>query len=299
MDRILPFFFLLLVGQGCRHLKVFPGQTDRSLNLYVIYIALPALILKRVPGLHVSAEVLPPLLLPWLTIVCGGLLVILLANLLRWDRETTGALLLMVPLGNTSFFGIPMVELYFGAEAVRYAVLYDQFGSFLALSTYGAVILAIYGRNGGRSPKEIIRSILLFPPFLALATALALQPGFYPSWLDHLLTMAAGSLVPVVFVAIGFQMEVLLPGYELVPLVTGLFLRLLGVPLIMLLAMQALSIHSIAARVALFETAMPPMVAASALASIAGLKPRLCSGLVGFGIVAAFCTLPLIFRLSG
>ena len=298
MDQILPFICLLLIGQVCRHIPVFPEQTDRSLNLYVIYIALPALILQRVPGLHFSLAVLAPVLFPWLTVVSGCLLVMLLARLLHWDRETTGALLLMVPLGNTSFFGIPMVELYFGAKAVKFAVLYDQFGSFLALSTYGAAVLAMYGQEKGRSVVAVIRNILLFPPFLALVIALFAGSSHYPAWLEHVLTLASGSLVPVVFVAIGFQMDMFLDRQEIIPLGAGLLLRLLIIPLMFLAGMRLFSLHALPARVALFETAMPPMVAAGALASIAGLKPRLCSGLVGFGILASFTSLPLIFRLS-
>ena len=299
MTHVLPFLVLLGIGQFCRHLPVFPEKTDRSLNLYVIYIALPALILKRVPGLHLTLAVWPPIVLPWLTVGLAALAVWLLTRLFSWDRQITGALLLMVPLGNTSFFGIPMVELAFGSSGVKYAVLYDQFGSFLALSTYGAVILALYGEGAQKRLQDILLKILLFPPFIALVVALFLDRGAYPGWLAQLLTMAASSLVPVVFTAIGFQMDIILAKDEILPTVAGLSLRLLGIPLVLLAAMHLLSVSGTAVRVALYETAMPPMVAAGALASIGGLKPRLCSALVGYGILVSFFTLPLIYRWSG
>ncbi|WP_456386035.1 AEC family transporter [Desulfolithobacter sp.] len=299
MEQTLPFLMLLLAGLICRRLAIFPTDTDKSLNLYVIYLALPALVLDRVPGLDFSTSVLVPILMPWLVVLCSASLVYFLARLLRWDRETTGALLLMVPLGNTSFLGIPMVEQYFGGSAVRYALLYDQFGSFLALSTYGTVILALYGTSEKQTFASILKKILLFPPFIALMMALFLPLDTAPGWVDRLLKTTASSLVPVVLVAIGFQMQILLPRRELVPFGVGLLLRLLVVPVLFLYLCRLLGLSGTAVRVAIFETGMPPMVTAGAMASVAGLKPRLTSAMVGLGILIAFGTLPLIYSWSG
>lgn len=111
----MPFVLLLALGRLLDYLKIFPPGADKSLNLYVIYIALPALILRQVPGLAFSGEYLAPLIMPWLVLLFSGLLVFLLCRLLHWSREITGALLLMVPLGNTAFLGLPMVE-HFSAQ---------------------------------------------------------------------------------------------------------------------------------------------------------------------------------------
>ncbi len=296
MEQPLSLLLLLAAGYLLRFLPVFPAETDRSLNLYVIYIALPALILRQVPGLHFSRAMLTPVLMPWLVVLCSGLLVLLLCRAMRWPRETTGALLLVVPLGNTSFLGIPMVEQFFGSSAVSWAILYDQFGSFLALSTYGTLILAIYG-GSTITPAGILRRVLLFPPFIALLAATFLPIQTYLQPLDRVLALAAGSLVPVVLVAIGFQMRLLLPGADLMPFAAGLLIRLLLIPILFLALCRLLGLEGIPVQVSLFETAMPPMVTAGALASIAGLKPRLTSAMVGLGILFSFLTLPLVHRL--
>ncbi len=296
MEQTLSLLLLLAAGYLLRFLPVFPADTDRSLNLYVIYIALPALILRQVPGLHFSRAMLTPVLMPWLVVLCSGLLVLLLCRTMRWPRETTGALLLVVPLGNTSFLGIPMVEQFFGSSAVSWAILYDQFGSFLALSTYGTLILAIYG-GSTITPAGILRRVVLFPPFIALLAATFLPIQAYLQPLDRVLALAAGSLVPVVLVAIGFQMRLLLPGADLMPFAAGLLIRLLLIPILFLALCRLLGLEGIPVQVSLFETAMPPMVTAGALASIAGLKPRLTSAMVGLGILFSFLTLPLVHRL--
>ncbi len=295
MEQILPFLLFLGAGLLLKRLPVFPADTDRSLNLYVIYIALPALILLQVPSLKFSSQMLVTVIMPWATVLVSGLLTLLLCKLMRWSREITGALLLVVPLGNTSFLGIPMVEQFFGSHAVSYAILYDQFGSFLALSSYGTLILAIYGKGDRSGPVQILIKVITFPPFIALLAALFLPMDSLLQTLKPMLTMAAGSLVPVVLVAIGFQMRLLLPANELGPFALGLLIRLLITPVLFILACKFLGLSGEAVQVSLFETAMPPMVTAGALASIAGLKPGLTSAMVGFGILFSFLTLPLIF----
>lgn len=297
MEQALPFLILLVAGQIMRRIPGFPVDTDRSLNLYVIYVALPAMVLVQVPKLVLSSELLAPLMIPWLVVLVSGSLVWLLCRVLGWSRQITGALLLMVPLGNTSFLGIPMVEMFFGSPGVKYAILYDQFGSFLALSTYGTFILAVYG--GGEKPSwnKTGRKIVLFPPFIALVAALVLRSVVFPVWLVSMLEVTARSLVPVVLVAIGFQMRLRMPVSELLPFTAGLTIRLAVAPLIFILACRLAGLTGPAIQVSLFETAMPSMVTAGAMASIAGLEPRLTSALVGYGILVSFITLPVIFRL--
>ncbi|GAB4337227.1 MAG: AEC family transporter [Desulfobulbaceae bacterium] len=297
MTRTLPFLLLLAAGYLLRRLPGVPRDTGRSLNLYVIYVALPALVLIQVPRLEFSEALAVPVLMPWLVVLFSGTMVALCCRVFRWSREITGALLLMVPLGNTAFLGIPMVETFFGLEGVKYAILYDQFGSFLALSTYGTFLLAVYG--GGERPGflSLVRRIVLFPPFIALLLGLGLRTLSYPPWLQSLLSLTAGSLVPVVMVAIGFQLHLRLEPAERLPLLFGLFFRLVAAPLVFLGLCRVAGLEGEPVQVALFETAMPPMVAAAALASIAGLKPRLTSALVGYGILASFATLPLFFQL--
>lgn len=297
MESVLPFFLLMLFGQILRHIPVFPKETDKSLNLYVIYLALPALTLQQVPKLNFSDNILSPLIMPWLVILFSGAAVLLLCKLMNWSKETTGSLLLMVPLGNTSFLGIPMVEQFFGSAAIPYAVLYDQFGSFLALSTYGTLILAIYGSGARPNLLSILKRIFLFPPFIALIIALCMYGKSYPEWLSTLFSMGAASMVPVVMVAIGFQMRLLLPKDELLPLAGGLTIRLLLTPIVFLYCCKIAGLSSPATLVSLFETAMPPMVTAGALASIAGLKPRLSSAMAAYGILFAFFSLPFIHSL--
>ena len=203
----------------------------------------------------------------------------------------------MVPLGNTSFFGIPMVEAFWGIDSVSYAVLYDQFGSFLALTTYGSIILAIYSGSEKPTPAAILKRICIFPPFIALVLGLITMSVPYPAVLEAVLKGIAASLVPVVMVAIGLQIKLKLPPESWAPFSAGLLIKLAVAPLIATALCFAFNQHTLAAKVSVFEAGMPPMVTAGALALIAGLAPELTAALVGLGLMISFLTLPVLFQL--
>jgi hypothetical protein len=299
MDNFVITIACLLTGMGLKRMRTFPGQTGTVLNLFVIYISLPALILLKMPELSFSSQLLVVVALPWVLVLLSALAVLTLARLCRWDRPTTGCLLLLVPLGNTSFLGIPMVRAFFGEAAIPYALLYDQFGSFLALATYGSLVLAWYGGDGERpTPAAVVKKIAVFPPFLALILALLLRLApSYPAVFLELLRALAATLVPVVMIAVGYQLNLQLSRAVLGQMGIGLALKLVAAPLAALGLCQALGLEGEAVRVAIFEAGMPPMVSAGALAILADLSPSLTAALVGAGIILSFATLPLLFQL--
>jgi len=297
MENLVIIFSLLLLGMLLNRLKVFPDNAAQSLNLFIIYVSLPALILVQVPRLVFSKELLAPVLLPWFMVLVSALLVLAASRIFKWPRPTTGALLLIVPLGNTSFFGIPMVEAYWGTDAVSYAVLYDQFGSFLALSTYGAMILAAYSDSQKPTPAAVLKKIVLFPPFIALVIGLLTMSVSYPTVLETVLEKIAATLVPVVMVAIGLQARLKLPPGSWKPFNVGLLIKLVAAPLIATGVCLLLNLDTMAAKVSVFEAGMPPMVTAGALALLAGLAPELTAAMVGLGLVVSFVTLSILFQL--
>ena len=297
MENYIVLVLLLLTGYALRYVPAFPRETANSLNLFVIYVSLPALILHKVPGLEISAEVLVPVTMPWVMLVLSALAVYLLSRAMGWSRKVTGTLLLVVPLGNTSFLGIPMVTGFFGEPAVAYALLYDQFGTFMGLTTYGTFILATYGGSDRPSLRMILKKIATFPPFIALALALATRWLAYPEIVKGALGTIAASLVPVVMVAVGFQLKLVIAKHDIAPFAAGLSIKLVLAPLAALGIVMMLGSTGDAAQVSVFEAGMAPMITAGALAIMGGLAKDLAAAMVGYGLVLAFVTLPLLHAL--
>jgi predicted permease len=135
--------------------------------------------------------------------------------------------------------------------------------------------------------------VLAAPALLALLTGLALRPVDIPRQLDQALASLGATLTPVALFAVGLQLhiEALRVWWREVAL--GLAVKLVAAPAVVVgiyFGVGAFGDPSV--DVALFETAMPPMVAGSIMASRAGLATPLPSLLVGVGVPVSFLTLP-------
>ncbi|MCP4722855.1 MAG: AEC family transporter, partial [Desulfobacteraceae bacterium] len=142
MDNFVYLLLLLFLGKLSSKLP-FPENTPQVLNQYVIWISFPATVLLKLNGLAFDPSLLVLALVPWTLVFLSVGGVILISRVLGWDRPLTGAVMLSVALGNTSFFGYPAVAAFFGEENLKYAILYDQLGSFLALATFGTIVMSV------------------------------------------------------------------------------------------------------------------------------------------------------------
>jgi hypothetical protein len=288
----------VVIGLLLQRSRQFPQNTGQILNAYVIYVALPAVVLQKIPSLTFGKELLYPALMPWLLLALTVPVLLALSKWLKWSRWTTGAMLIVVPLGNTSFVGFPMVEAFFGPEGIPYALLYDQLGSFFILSIYATIIAAIYSHEPGTDTQRpsagaIALRIAKFPPFVALVVALLLRGFDYPAAMSQFVDSLAITLVPVIMVAVGYQLKFRLPQEDRGPLYWALGLKLVATPVIALAVLYWFGLEQLAVQVTIMEAAMPAMISAGALAIMAGLAPTLSAAIVGYGVLVGFVTLPL------
>jgi predicted permease len=285
----------LVAGYVAARLRVFPDNAADSFNRFVIYVCLPTVVLRLVPKLTLHRELAVLMVTPWVLLVLAAGFVTASARVFGWRREVHGALLLCVPLGNTSFLGFPLVSALLGPDAVRYAVLYDQVGSFLILATYGLVVVARFS-DDGREPTlgAIARRVVTFPPFLALVAALL--PVAHPEALDVVLGRIGDTLVPLAMFAVGLKLE-LRPPKDGGAFVFGLAMKMALLPLAAVGIAHGFHAPPAVANVAVLESGMPPMITAGALAVAAGLAPDLAAALVAYGVLVSLVTLPVIARL--
>ena len=175
-DAFILILSMFAVGYAFARRKVLPENAADVLNRVVLYLCFPAAILLYLPRLHFERGVVGLAATPWLLGLAAWGMLWLAARRFRFRPDVYAALLLCTLLGNTGFIGYPMVRALLGEEALAYAVVYDQFGNGLILSTFGMVICARYG--GGASPSfaAIARRVLFFPPTVALLLAMTIMP---------------------------------------------------------------------------------------------------------------------------
>jgi len=291
-DAFALILTMLALGMLFARLKVLPDNAAETLNLVVLYVCLPAAVLIYVPRLHVDASLTGLIATPWLLALATIALVALATRLSGFRRDEHAVLLLCVALGNTSFIGYPMVRALLGEPALPYAVVYDQFGTFVLLSTFGLYVLARYGGDAPPTARQILLRIVKFPPVWALVLGLTVMPEQPPAWIAAALQKLADALLPLVMLAVGLSIQLKLPRDEVKPLALGLLLKLVVMPAIALPLALLFGMRGAMLQVNVLESAMPTMITAGALAIAHNLAPRLAAALVGYGILLSLVTLP-------
>lgn len=283
---------MLLLGKAYAHAGVLPANTPDVINRLVIWLFLPALVLKAVHGLQFDPRLLVLIGTPWLLAAATLLIVLLLQRWIGWSREVSACLLLCVALANTAYLGYPMIEATLGSAALSYAVVYDQLGSFMLLSTFAVMVVAIY--SGGQRPswRVVLRKIVTFPAFGMLI--LGLLPWSPPPLLQGLITTLADLLVPMAMFAVGFQLKLVPPRAYALPLLLGLGLKLVLMPALAYAIATLAGADALLTSVNTMQSAMPAMITAGALAIDARLAPDLAAALVGYGVLISVFWLPLL-----
>jgi predicted permease len=291
MNNLLLLILCFIAGMLLRRFKRMPDNAPATLNSFIIHVSLPALTLLYIHQLELSGDVLLTGLMAWLVFGLSAGFFWLMGRWLNLSRATTGALILVGGLGNTSFFGLPMVEAFYGQEGLTTAIIADQLGSFFALSVLGITVAGIYS-SGRPTATQIIKRIALFPPFISLCIALLLIPIEYADWFSVLLKRLGDTLAPLALLSVGMQLRLGNLAEHKRNLALGLSFKLILAPMmIYLLYVQLIGAHGLSMQVTLFEAAMPPMITAAIVASEHDLDPPLANLMVAVGLILSFITL--------
>lgn len=292
-DAFFLILLMLAIGKICARTRLFPDNAAEVLNQFALYICLSAAVLRYGSKLEIGPQILSVAIVPWVLGAIGVGLVLALQRALGWSREITAVLMLSVPLGNTSYLGYPLVQAMLGEAALPYAVIYDQFGSFLILSTFGLIVLARSSGEASPTAGQLARRIFSFPPFIALLLALTVFPAQPPDAIDGVLQRLSDALLPIVALAVGLQIKFRLPSHALAPLGTGIALKLLLMPALALVWVRLVGMPPLMADAVVLETAMPTMITAAALAISHRLAPTFAAAMVGYSLILSLLSLPL------
>lgn len=293
MNHFILLIACFLLGLALRASGRLPDNAPASLNGFIVNVSLPALTLSYVHALAPDWRLLLLAAMAWLLFAFGVAFFWLVGRALRLSRTTTCALVMTGAFANTSFVGLPMIEIWYGPEWLGAGIVADQLGSYLLLSTLG-IAFAAAGSAGPRpSPRAVARKVLTFAPFVSLLLAFALLPVTYPEWLDTLFKRLGATLVPLALVSVGYQLRLSEIRGRVQALAAGLAFKLaIGPALILLLYAGVFGARGPLLQVAVFEAAMGPMIGAAIVAMDHDLDPALVTLMVGIGIPLSFVTLP-------
>ncbi len=296
-SSLFSILFFIASGYLCKRLNIIAAKEAITLINFVIYVAIPALIIEKIHTLTLRSELLYFISIGIIGTAIGAFCVLLIGRLMRFSRETLVTMMMMSSFGNTLFMGLPMVSGLIGEGIMQEALLYDQIATMIPVSLLGPVILA-QASPYKVSTKEIASSIIRFPPMIALIVAFALQGVPFPEFFVQSLKMLGATVTPLALFAIGLQMVFASIGREWRPTLIILVGKMLLAPLTTLAIMLALGFSlTPSAQNVILLASTPPMVLASAMVIRAGLNGSLSLASIALGVVAMLFTAPLLFSI--
>ena len=238
----------------------------------------------------------------------AGMLVGWLAGvLLRFDRATTGVLILSGGFGNTVFVGFPLITGLYGDNAITTtdAVMISEV-SLLLLFTLG-VFTSIQFGSGEQPTRDKLRRVLAFfrsPVFIAICIGALWngldpsQDGFFVKALLELTHVVGQSTTFLAAIAIGLMLRFDGARKDVPALAVVLVLNLLAHPLLALYTADGVSLQDPNRTVFVLEAAMPVAPLVAVFAGYYDLNTRLASiTIVASLVISPLTILGLLFLL--
>lgn len=291
-DLIALVLVMIASGYGLRKLGLLPGDAAKHLNTIVLYLTLPALIFNALHRAELHWSLLWMPLIAWGACLFGLGLGWATGKLLKLPDRTLGSWMLAIAFANTTFFGYPIIEGYFGKEHLTLAIFYDLLGATLAVNTVGTFVASSTGGSQLRLGAQV-RHLLRFPPLWGLVLGLALHGLPVPGAVAHMLDRIGSLTTPLIMVAIGLSLQFrhITQDWALTLAATGM--RLVLIPAVVWGALALLGIPVAFQQAAVMEAAMPTMLFAFSLALLFGLEIPLLVNTIMASILLSFVTLPM------
>jgi len=289
MTNIALILFCTLAGIVFKRYKLIPADAHKGINVFILYIALPAVSFKYIPQIPWNQDLLFP--------VCSSVLVWLGSYLFigaycrfkAYNRRTRSSLELSSGYSNTSFIGFPLIMAYFGEQQLGVAIICDQ-SMFLILSSIG-IVSAIKGDKQVKevpSAKMVMARFIRFPPVIACLSALLLSRFLDFQPVEPFFDKLTATVGPLALFSLGLQLNIKGWRPKIAQISVALLYKLILAPTLVLCAAFLLGIKGDTARISIFEAGMPTLITASIIAEQFNLNSKLVNLIIGVGILAGF-----------
>jgi predicted permease len=267
-NNILPIF--LAAAAGFLVAK-YLGVSARAVSRVVFYIFSPCLIfILLTSGSLNGNDIAQMAAFAAVSILLMGLIAVLIARLLRFERSIMVALVITVMFANAGNFGLSLNLFAFGEQAVAHASIYFVTSAFLVYTL--GVVLASWGHSDF---KTALLGVLKVPVIYAVIFALIYN------WLDWQLplpversvTLLSEAAIPVMIVLLGIQLYNAKISTDIFKVGLSNILRLVVSPILAIGLASLFHLQGAAYQAGVIESAVPTAVLTTVLATEYDLDP--------------------------
>jgi len=301
LEVLLQMAGLILCGVAWQIVKpagLATYETRQVLTSLVYYLLLPSLVLTVLWDAQLGEQSLVIAVAAASGIFTGLLLAFASCRLCRHSSAEMGAVIPAVSFPNVTYMGLPVLEAMYGPWARSVAIQYDLFACTPLLFTVGVLLAARFGEAAG-SEKSLPGQLFRIPAMWAAVVAVLLNVSgvIQPELVRGLLGLLERGVVPLMLISIGLSLQWDRTRWRLLPsLVPIVLFKLLLIPLVVLILVNALGFDGDLRAAVVMEAAMPTMVLGLVLCDRFKLDVGLYAAAVTVTTALSLISLPLWFE---
>lgn len=295
LSQLVPLFILFAVGATARWRGLItPDRRDFLLRL-LFFVAVPALILDKVPQAQLTAGTFRLPLGIWLIALPTLAVATLVARAVTRERRQRGVLVVGSMILNSGFL-LPFVIALYPADGIARFQLMDL-GNGLLTQTLVYGLAAYYGQQKP-DVRAAVRRLSYSPPLWALLVALGLLALNLrlPGVLQDTASTLGGLVGPLVLLALGASLNFRVATSRLVFVGVGLSLGC-GI-LFSRLISSTLGLQGIDRELMLLVGLAPVGYNTLLFSSLEKLDQELASAIVSWSLIVGLITIPLWLLIS-
>jgi predicted permease len=295
LNQMLILCFTMMVGYVSYKTKVVDEEDNRRFSKFVLMITSPALIISSIAGSAAGSK--RDVLIAG--VIAAGMYLILpviarlTAFVLKETPERSSTLQFMIIFANVGFMGVPVINAIYGAEGVRYVVMYMMMFNVCQFS-YGIFLLS---RSSGKTADFDWRR-LLNPNIIAAIVAMILYifDLKVPTVILGSLDMVGQITTPMAMIVVGVSLAQIpvKQVFDEPKLYLVSILRLAVIPILMWCVLKPLPISDVVRGVAVIIGGMPIATNVIMVTKIYGGDPEYASKGVFITTACSIVTIPLL-----
>ena len=144
---VLPLFLIILTGLIFSRSKAANENWIEVLNKYAYWIGFPALVIFSLMKLDLSGNSYSMFIILNSAFILGCMaLVFPLARIFKWSTNLKRSMFIIIPFGNVSYLGLPILQNAFGEKILPEAAIISAVYVFWLL-TLAILLIEIYGEE--------------------------------------------------------------------------------------------------------------------------------------------------------
>lgn len=298
----VPIFVVILAGYWLRRKSIITMEVREFLSRFVYYAAFPALTFRSIASFDFTSTMNLRLVGANLTTTATMFVLSFGFVLLLRDKRKRGAVHMGCFRSNQGYLGLPVVNGFYGTEAMSRAAVVNGFDSPLSVILSATAIEAFGAKTGGSAAKTLLIKLkglatnpIVLSSLLGLLLSYFKVPVLKLGMLDQLLSLLGGTSLPLALLSIGCSIELrsLMKNIRTVLAVSAA--KLVALPLMAFaISWFIFGLRGTDLCVNIILTAMPASVSSYIMACEMETDEDLMASIIGFTTFVSIITISVI-----